>query len=192
MPLRGVFLGRIDRSKGAQVLLEALSLIPDVPIEFHFYGISQSAADDEYWTGLQNLASANAQIKFFKPVPHDQVISLLAKYDVLAIPSRWLETGPLIICEAFAAGTPIIGSNLGGIAEWVQHEQNGLLVDHRDAQAWANALRRCAEDRAFLTFLQENAKISRTMDEVAQDMDRLYRRHIHGESKFVVVETINP
>jgi glycosyltransferase involved in cell wall biosynthesis len=185
-PLRAAFLGRIDRSKGAAVLLEALRLIPDAPIEFHFYGISQSAADEEHWNSLQLTASANARVKFFKPVPHDRIISLLMNYHILAVPSRGLETGPLIIPEAFAAGTPVIGSNLGGIAEWVQHEHNGLLIDHRDASAWANALRRCAEDRVFLASLQANAKVSRSMDDAAREMAQLYRRHSHGQSQTMV------
>ena len=51
----------------------------------------------------------------------------IRKYDALVVPSVWLETGPLVVLEAFAAGVPVIGSRLGGIAEMVRDGVDGLL-----------------------------------------------------------------
>jgi glycosyltransferase involved in cell wall biosynthesis len=92
------------------------------------------------------------------------------------VPSRWMETGPLVVLESFAAGTPVIGSDLGGIAEWVQHEQNGLLVAFDDIVAWTNALRRCASDRTLLARLREGVGAPRTMKDVAREMAKLYKQ----------------
>ena len=45
----------------------------------------------------------------------------MANFDLLAVPSQWMETGPIVVLEAHAVGTPVLGANLGGIAELVHH-----------------------------------------------------------------------
>ena len=75
---------------------------------------------------------------------------LLRQYDLLAVPSRTFETGPLVVLEAFAAGVPVIGSNLGGVNELVRHEVNGLLVEPPALSGWVSALRRCVEEPDLL------------------------------------------
>jgi glycosyltransferase involved in cell wall biosynthesis len=179
-PLRVAFLGRANAVKGADTLVKAVRAAPGLNIELHLYGITQSAGDEKYWAALKCLAARDARITFPPPVPHDQVIGLLRQYHILAVPSRWLETGPLVVLESFAAGTPVIGSDLGGIAEWVRHQDNGLLLDPEDAPAWADALRRCAEDRRFLAGLRHGVKPPRNMADVADEMAQLYCRHVNA------------
>ncbi len=177
-PLRVAFLGRADRVKGADTIIKALRAAPDLRIMLHLYGIAQSAADEEYWTLLRSLAADDARITFFPPVPHDKVAVLLGGYHLLAVPSRWMETGPLVVLESFAAGTPVIGSKLGGIAELVQHQRNGLLVEPEDILAWVDALRRCGEDRPLLARLRKGVEPPRGMGQVAREMAQLYCRQV--------------
>jgi glycosyltransferase involved in cell wall biosynthesis len=99
---------------------------------------------------------------------------LLSSYHLLALPSRSLEPGPIVILESFAAGTPVIGSKLGGIAEWVRHQDNGLLLEAEDVRAWADALRLCAEDRNLLARLRQGVKPPRSMVDVAGETAQLY------------------
>ena len=98
----------------------------------------------------------------------------IADYDVLAVPSQWLETGPLVVLEAFAAGIPDVGSDLGGIAELVRHERDGLLVPADSIDAWRNALQALCLDRQSLTVLRNGIQGLRSMKNVATDMSRLY------------------
>src|SRR5262249_32166598 len=112
----------------------------------------------------------------FKPfVDPSAVIDTIAEHDVLAVPSQWMETGPLVVLEAFAAGVPVIGSALGGIAELVSDGSNGLLVDgYRSALAWAAALTRLDADRALLETFSAHIQPPADMNDVAADMIRLY------------------
>jgi glycosyltransferase involved in cell wall biosynthesis len=173
-PLHVAFLGRADKVKGADTLVKAVRAAPDLSIELHLYGVAQSAADRQYWTALKDLARNDPRIKFLPSVPNDQVVSLLRRYHVLAVPSRWLETGPLVVLESFAAGTPVIGSNLGGIAEQVQHQRNGLLLGCEDVAAWSDALRWCATDREGLAKLRHGVKPPRRIADLTNDMAQLY------------------
>jgi glycosyltransferase involved in cell wall biosynthesis len=176
-PLRVAFLGRAHKDKGADTLIRALRTAPELPIELHLYGLTQSPADQEYWNALRREAANDNRIAFLPPIPNGEVVSLLKDYHLLAVPSRWLETGPLVVLESLAAGTPVIGSNLGGIAEWVRHEDNGLLVSPEDHQAWADAFRRCASDRGLVSKLRQRVEMPRSMADVAHEMALLYRRH---------------
>jgi glycosyltransferase involved in cell wall biosynthesis len=176
-PLRVCFLGRIDGRKGSATLVDAMKLVPEVDLELHLYGIGQSNASEDVWSSLK-ASHGDARISFFEAVPHEMVVPMLRNYHVLAVPSQYVETGPLVVLESLAAGTPVIGSNLGGIAEWIQHEKNGVLVDSKNTQGWADALRRCAQDRQFLESLGQGIKVSRSMHDVAKDMSQLYFNHV--------------
>jgi len=101
---------------------------------------------------------------------------VLSAYDFVAVPSRWLETGPLVVLEAFAAGVPIIGSRLGGIAELVRDGMDGILIEADSVGAWSATLQRLCDDRALVERLRWNIRYPRTMDDVADDMIALYHR----------------
>jgi glycosyltransferase involved in cell wall biosynthesis len=174
--LRVAFLGRADPVKGPDTLVKALRSDPGLDAEVHLYGVMQSSGDRKYWAEIERMAADDRRIRFLPPVPHHQVIPLLRRYHLLAVPSRWLETGPLVLLEAFAAGTPVIGASLGGVAEWLHHEKNGLLVEPDNVSAWAHALRRCSDDRAFLSGLRRAISEPRRMSDVANDMFVLYGR----------------
>lgn len=174
-PLRIVFLGRLDYTKGPDLLIRAIRALPGLAIELDFYGILQAGAD-RYAQQLGELAEGDVRIRFLPPVTSQQVVALLRDYNLLAVPSRCLETGPLVVLEAFAAGTPVIGSWLGGIAELVEHEVNGLLVAAESVEGWCLALRRCYEDRTLLESLRRCVRAPRGMDAVAQEMLYLYER----------------
>jgi glycosyltransferase involved in cell wall biosynthesis len=73
-------------------------------------------------------------------------ISVVAALDVAVVPSVQPEPFGCVVIEAMAAGTPVVGSRCGGIAEQIVHEVSGLLFVPGDAQALANALERLLDD----------------------------------------------
>jgi glycosyltransferase involved in cell wall biosynthesis len=108
-------------------------------------------------------------------VPSHSVRSLLADYDALAVPSCWLETGPLVVLEAFAAGIPVLGSGLGGIAELIRHDVDGLLVETGSVVYWTATLCRVVSEPGLLARLRAGVRLPRAMEEVAEDMLTVYR-----------------
>ncbi len=69
--------------------------------------------------------------------------------DAIVVPSVWVENSPLVIHEAQGAGLPVITANAGGMAEYVRHEDNGLLFQHRDEDDLARQLQRLVDDPAL-------------------------------------------
>ena len=78
--------------------------------------------------------------------------------------------------EAFAAGIPVLGSNLGGVAELVKEGVNGFLVNATGAEEWYNTLKRMCADSGSLAKLHRSISRPPTMSAVAQTMIRLYKR----------------
>lgn len=178
---RIAFAGRLNRAKGLHLLLEALRSLPTVDLRLDIYGEAHDAPSGEYATRLQQSVAHDSRIRFLPPLPNGRVIPTLAGYDLVAVPSQVLETGPLVVLEAFAAGVPIIGSRLGGVAELVRHEIDGLLVEPFSVSAWTASLRRIVDEPGLRARLRGAVRPPRSISAVTEDMLQLYRRVIDGE-----------
>jgi glycosyltransferase involved in cell wall biosynthesis len=171
---RIAYAGRIALSKGVHTLIEAVVRSPRLPIRLDVYGIVQDAQN--YMDQLQALTGKDARIRFLPPVANDLVINTLRSYDAVAVPSIGVESGPLTVYDAFAAGVPVIGSRRGGIAELVTHEQDGLLVEATDVAAWTAAMIRISTEDGLVERLRRGVRPPRTMDTVAGEMLELYEK----------------
>ena len=78
----------------------------------------------------------------------DIVPAVFNRCDVIVVPSIWVENAPLVIHEALQARVPVITADIGGMAEYVHHEQNGLLFTHRSPSALAEQMQRVVDDPA--------------------------------------------
>ena len=174
--LRLAFLGRLDWTKGPDLLADILCNLPGLPISIDIFGVSQSQAPDNYTSVLARAAANDSRISLKIPVDPREVVPLLRGYDLVAVPSRWLESGPLVILEAFAAGVPVIASRIGGIMELVEEQINGVLVPPDDVSAWSSELRRLLEEPERLAQLRRGVKDPRQMIDAAHDMKAIYVR----------------
>jgi glycosyltransferase involved in cell wall biosynthesis len=172
--VRVAFFGRLDTTKGVDTLISALAARPNLNVALDIYSPPPTDATHAYASKIEMAASADARIHLCAPLAENDVITAMARYDLIAVPSRWLESGPLVVLEAFAAGIPVLGARLGGIAELVSDGVDGVLAPHDDIEAWACALDALASDRGRLAQLRGGVKPPRTMEDVADDMVRLY------------------
>jgi glycosyltransferase involved in cell wall biosynthesis len=166
-----VILGRVAPETGIDVLLRALRLVK-TRAELDIYGIKpgrESEKDMEY--RISDIG--NAQVRWLPSVKPEQVVETIRKYDTLVVPSVWLETGPLVVLEAFAAGVPVIGSRLGGIAEMVKEEKDGFLFRAGDPSDLAKMIEKTP---IKLSFLKKNIKKPESCQAVAAKHFELYQQ----------------
>lgn len=174
--LRLVYLGRVDPGKGIQLLIEAVRANPELDLKLDVYGVCQNDCERAALEALKNSTRMDARIAFCDPVPSAEVLTVLKQYDWLAVPSQCPETGPLVVLEAFAAGIPVLGTRLGGIAELVQDGVSGKLVRPGDSvEAWSAALKELFHPGISGGPKKPVLAPLRTMTMVADDMDVLYR-----------------
>ncbi|SKB14656.1 Glycosyl transferase group 1 [Planktothrix sp. PCC 11201] len=176
-PLKIGFLGRWQETKGIQILVEAIHrLDPDIPVELTIHGMLHGEAGKNNRERVLAIAEQDSRIRVAQKLSREEVPQHLAGFDILAVPSQWLETGPLVVLEAYAVGTPVIGSHLGGIAELVRHGVDGWLVSTpTEVSAWTEAIAYLATHRDLIRQFHQNILPVRTMQNVADEMAGLYQ-----------------
>jgi len=181
-PFRVGFLGRWDPVKGIDVLVAAFKRLPAaVSATLVVHALPQDA---QYEAKVRALAGTDARIQIAPPLRREEIHSTLAAFDVLAVPSVCLETGPLVVLEAFAAGTPVLGSDLGGIAELVQSGRNGILAAPYDIEGWARAISELAANAGAIRSRLQPA-LPRSHDDVADEMATMYESLVYRETEAV-------
>ncbi|MBD1844151.1 glycosyltransferase [Cyanobacteria bacterium FACHB-63] len=174
-PIRIGFLGRWQETKGVQILAQALQFIPNAAVELVIYATHADQHGAANREKVLAIAQSDSRIQINPPLARSEIMDAIAGFDLLAVPSQWLETGPLVVLESFAAGTPVIGSNLGGIAELVTHGRDGWLVRANDVEAWANAIATLSENPETIAQLRQSIQPVKTRQAVAAEMLQLYQ-----------------
>ncbi len=140
--LRLVYWGRCAEVKGLHLVIDAIrALPPSLPVELSFFG---PYWDCTYGRAMQRKIAGDPRFKLMGTQPKEELLLRLQGYDLAVVPSIWLETGPLTVLEALAAGLPVAGSDLGGIAELLALHNTGALIPMK-AQAWSDFLRSIVE-----------------------------------------------
>lgn len=129
-PIRFGFFGQITPYKGAEVLLAAIEHLSErvrSRVEVVLFGANLEHQTAEFQQALRaRIAASSVKVSFFGPYRNGDVPRLLTSVDWMVIPSIWWENSPLVIQEARSAGTPILASDIGGMAEKVTDGVDGL------------------------------------------------------------------
>ena len=155
--LRLLYSGRLDKEKGVETALRALSLLPAsylAQVQFDIVG----AGVPHYERMLRHLVSVldlEDHVQFLGSKPRDQIPSVLGMHDVLVFPSEWQEPFARSVLEAMSSGLMVIASNTGGTPEAVSDNRTGLLFPAGDAERLAAALARVVDEPEMRTRLAE-------------------------------------
>jgi glycosyltransferase involved in cell wall biosynthesis len=171
--LRIGFVGTLAPHKGPDVLVRAFEMLsPEMDATLSLHGSDRGY--EVYAAELRALAGSDQRISFPGPFSREELASVLVDLDVLVVPSCWYENAPGVIFEAFAAGMPVIATNLGGMSEFVRPGKNGLLFTLDDAEDLAVQLRTLIEDRSLLGRLRAGIEPVKTVGEYAGELIGLY------------------
>lgn len=144
---RLVYAGRLEPIKGVLRLLEAWKLLGADAPELLLCGTGPLEEECRAVIAESGLT----QVKMLGFVPNEQLRQLLAASAAFILPSQVYEGFPMTVTEAYAAGTPVLGSAHGNVGSLVRR-CGGMTFRHDDAADIAATVRR---------FLQEGAAVNR-------------------------------
>jgi len=171
--LRIGYLGQLEPLKGVDLLVDAFRLAAvEGDARLDVWG--GPARNESYRLLLESKASGRQDIELHGRFERGQLAEILADMDVLVVPSRWYENAPLVIQEAFAARVPVIAADLGGMAEAVTHEQDGLLFPHNDAEGLACQIRRLVDEPDLLPRLKTRIQPVKTIAQEVSELEEIY------------------
>lgn len=122
--------------KGADILIRAFRKIeaefPDTNVHLlgHF-------PDEQF---LREMIGHSRQIEILAARPNPEVLQIIANCSIYALSSR-TDAAPRVVIEAMAAGKPVVGSRVGGVAHYIREGETGLLFESENADELAEKLR---------------------------------------------------
>ena len=141
------YIGTHIPAKGVNHLIESFGRVSGNP-KLRIWGRNRGVETE----GLKALArslsnSGDKRIEWMGEYRNQDIVAdVFNRCDAIVVPSIWVENSPLVIHEALQARVPVITADYGGMAEYVHHEQNGLLFAHRDPGSLAQQMQRLADD----------------------------------------------
>ena len=149
--VRFAFFGQINPYKAIDVLIGALAgfskkVKKQVLIEIH--GANLEHQTGSYQQKVKTLMTKyGARVHFHGAYEPQEMPGILRSVDWAVVPSVWWENSPMVIQEAFNCGVPLIVSDIGGMAEKVKNNVNGLHFRHGSAFDLADKITLCVTDR---------------------------------------------
>ncbi len=144
-----LFVGRIQRLKGLEVLLRAFSKLNDLDARVVIVGGQPGTSlETREIARLQHLSvklGIDQRTSFVGAVPHPQLPLYYSAADLTVMPSSYESFG-LVAVESLACGTPVVATRVGGLTSIVRDGETGLLVPWRDAEMFAERIRGLLED----------------------------------------------
>ncbi len=147
-----IFVGRLEKVKGVDLLLDALRLVrkrsPHVKLIVYGRG------------SLENYVARHGFVDFKGPLPYEKVHEAYRKATIFVLPSRY-EGLPNSLLQAMASGLPVVATRVGGVPELIRNYYNGILV-HPDPRELSNAILYLLENREKALDMGRKARASVT------------------------------
>ena len=148
------YVGTHIPAKGVDYLIKAFAQLQGTPI-LRIWGRERK----EYTPALMKLGDeisrkTGKEIQWMGEFETTKIIDrVFNRVDAIVVPSIWSENSPLVIHEAQEARLPVITADVGGMAEYVEHESNGLLFKFRDVDSLAKEMQRLMDNPPMLKSL---------------------------------------
>lgn len=168
-PLRVGFIGAVIPQKGIQTLIAACSQIEATDLELNIYGY----IDPEYKSLLKSI-NLLCEMVFHDAYSKDDFNLIANKLDVVVVPSIWEDCAPFVVQEALAMGLPVIGSDLGGISDFIEDGYNGIIYNHSNSLELRDILLDIIKNPELLYELQQNCSVPISFNDYLEHLSSIY------------------
>lgn len=158
--IRFSFFGQINWFKGIDVLIDAISYLPEktrkkITININGSGLDHQPEEMQEYV-KKSIQNAGGIIRLRGKYDRSELPVLMQSSDWVVIPSKWWENSPMVILEAKKYGVPVICSNIGGMAEKVHHGLTGLHFQSGRADSLAEQMEWVVNNRQVQTEYAKN------------------------------------
>ncbi len=149
-PLRVLYLGNLQSSKGIEDVIHAASLLAaDKSLSFHLDVVGAWRSEVTKEVCMKLVRTNNLPVSFHPPAAGGNKLKFLSEADIFLFTPREPEGHPWVIVEALAAGLPVVSTDKGAIIESVRHGLNGFIVNAKDPEDIAGRLTELLRDKTL-------------------------------------------
>ena len=178
--LRFGYVGRISYVKGLHVVIEALALLPKgANYALHIYGDAATKSERRYRDALKEK-SKDLPVIWHGKVNYEDIARTYSAFDVMLLPSIYLEVFGLTVLESFSSGRPVIATRCGGPEDTIIDDVDGVLVEPNSAEALAAILKKCIDEVKYVEELASNISKVNTLERHLVDLEKIYEEIHHG------------
>lgn len=189
------YIGTHIPAKGVNLLIEAFKKIED-KATLKIWGHKDSQSGN----ALRQMASESKNPIHFQGayVNKNLANEVFANVDCIVVPSIWGENSPLVIHEAQQCKVPVITADFGGMKEYVQHLENGLLFEHRNIESLREQLEFALKNQALMKKLGEKGYLYSedgsvpNVQEHCQELENIYTDLLVEKSLWRITIDTNP
>lgn len=193
------YIGTHIPAKGIHDLIRAFGSLRG-EVRLRIWGRPRGQDTDALQRIAASLPSdAAGRVEWLPEYKNQEIVrDVFDRCDAIVVSSVWVENSPLVIHEAQQARVPVVTANVGGMAEYVHHEVNGLLFEHRSPDALAEQMQRLVDDPGLAARLGARGYLLSAsgdipaIDEHARDVEALYERAIERRASTRVVRHAGP
>lgn len=173
LPIRIVFVGRVQIQKGVHLLIEVLKHFNKNELIVDIYGKEEMT---DYYKKCVADSSALPNVFWKGVINQNEVVDRMSGYDLLCLPSTFSEMSPLVIQEAFAAGIPVLASKVYGNIEQIKHGLNGLLFDYNSSESLQEQLKFLVDMPSMINVMKKNIVPPASFELVCNHYLNLYQK----------------
>lgn len=165
------FFGQINPFKGVEVLLKAANILSKQGYEekfhLHLFGANLDKQDQKFQDRINKLLEdEETTVSFQGAYNHTDLSALMNQIHVVIVPSIWWENSPMVIQEALLHKRPLIGSNIGGVAEKIKHKVNGFHFLNGNPFSLADQMKKFINQKNLVDELSSNISSENISEEV--------------------------
>ena len=191
-------LGRMDEYKGVDTIIRSLSRLKSLKKAFRLIVVGGDSVDDDIHSNTEIIRLHQIAVE----LGVDHVVNFVGKksreilkyyYSAadIFITTPWFETFGITPLESMACGTPVIGSNVGGIKYTVIDGSTGLLTPARDPESLAEKIIYLLSNESLLKDMSKNSvervNINFTWANVANQMSDLYENLMLSKRQTTII-----
>jgi glycosyltransferase involved in cell wall biosynthesis len=172
-----LYFGRISYEKGINDLLKSMLLLEDVNLVIVGDGPEMSQSKEFV---LNNNLSNN--VSFTGPKWGSELDNYIRNCKFVIIPSIWNDPNPLVVLQSYLFGKPVIGSDIGGISDQIDHNSTGYLFPAGNITLLAESIKELYSDDNLIIKMGKNAEIKA---KTIYSPDRYYKKTMKIFTKLV-------
>lgn len=161
-----VYFGRLSEEKGINTLIKSMKYVNKSKLII--VGTGPIEKELKEFVVKENIK--NVEFVGFKT--GNELENIIKKSRFIVIPSEWYENAPMSIIEAMAYGKAVLGSNIGGIPEFIENNHTGMIFNTKDEIDLASKINHLINEEKQTVEMGKNARIR---------AEKLYDKTVHYE-----------